>query len=57
MLEKMAATNHLTITEVVRLFFVEALPEPEQKLGTFERLPPRPRRFDCQKKVPPSQAF
>ena len=44
-LEKIAATNHLAVTEVVRLFLVQALPEPEWKLGTLEVSPARQRRF------------
>jgi hypothetical protein len=35
MLEIIAATNHLTITDVVRLFLIEALPEPEWELWKF----------------------
>jgi hypothetical protein len=34
MLEKIAAINHLTVTNVVRLLLVEALPEEGSKLGT-----------------------
>lgn len=44
MLEKIAATNHLAIAEVVRLFLLEALPEGEWKLGTLEVSPASPRR-------------
>ena len=39
-LEKIAAINHLTVAEVVRLFLVQALPEMDWKLGTLERSPP-----------------
>jgi hypothetical protein len=45
MLEKIAATNHLTIADVVRLFLVEALPKPEWKVGTLEVSPASQRRF------------
>jgi hypothetical protein len=45
MLEKIAATNDLTIADVVRLFLVEALPESEWKLGTLEVSPASQRRF------------
>ena len=38
-LEKIAAINHLTIAEVVRLFLVQALPEAEWKLGTLNSRP------------------
>jgi hypothetical protein len=40
-LEEIAAINHLTVAEVVRLFLVQALPETDWKLGTLE-LSPRP---------------
>ena len=36
MLEKIAAANDLTIADVVRLFLIEALPEPHWKLGNWE---------------------
>jgi hypothetical protein len=36
MLEKIAATNDFTIGDVVRLFLIEALPEPHWKLGTLD---------------------
>ena len=35
-LEKIAATNHLAVADVVRLFLLQALPEEEWKLGTLE---------------------
>jgi hypothetical protein len=38
-LEKIAAINHLTVAEVVRLFLVQALPESDWKLGTLELSP------------------
>jgi hypothetical protein len=34
MLEKIAAVNHLTVADVVRLFLVQALSEWERKLLT-----------------------
>lgn len=34
-LEKIAAINHLTVVEVVRLFLVQALPETDWKLETL----------------------
>jgi hypothetical protein len=45
MLEKIAATNDLSIADVVRLFLVEALPEGEWELGTSELSSARQRRF------------
>jgi hypothetical protein len=39
MLEKIAATNHLAVADVVRLFLRQALPEDERKLGTLELSP------------------
>jgi hypothetical protein len=42
-LEEIAATNHLAIEEVVRLFLLEGLPEGEWKLETLERSPGSPR--------------
>ena len=39
-LEKIAAINHLTVADVVRLFLLEALPEEGSKLGTLELHPP-----------------
>jgi hypothetical protein len=38
-LEKIAAINHLSVAEVVRLFLAQALPEADWKLGTLERSP------------------
>jgi hypothetical protein len=45
MLEIIAATNHLAISDVVWLFLVPALPEREWKLGTLELSPASSRRF------------
>jgi hypothetical protein len=45
MLEEIAATNHLAIAKVVRLFLLEGLPEGERKLETLERSLGSPRRF------------
>jgi hypothetical protein len=36
MLEKIAATNHLAVAEVVRLLLVEALPKGKWNLGALE---------------------
>jgi hypothetical protein len=45
MLEKIAATNHLAIADVVRLFLVQALPELEWKLEALEVSSASQRRF------------
>jgi hypothetical protein len=45
-LEKIAAINHLTVAEVVRLFLVQALPETDWKLGTLELSPAQSRRLN-----------
>ena len=52
-LEKIAATNHLAIVDVVRLFLVQALPEREWKLGTFELSRANPRRFTYENRTLP----
>jgi len=43
-LEKIAAINHLTVADVVRLFLLEALPEEGSKLGTLELSPTHEKR-------------
>jgi hypothetical protein len=43
-LEKIAAINHLTVAEVIRLCLEQALPETDWKLGTLELS--RPNRVD-----------
>jgi hypothetical protein len=50
-LEKIAAMNHLTVAEVVRLFLVQALPETDWKLGTLELSPAESRRFNDEKRT------
>jgi len=52
-LEKIAAINHLTVAEVVRLFLVQALPETDWKLGTLELWPAQSRRFNDEKRTRP----
>jgi hypothetical protein len=53
MLEKIAATNHLAIADVVRLFLVQALPEGESKLGNLELSRASPRRFPYENRTLP----
>ena len=53
MLEIIAATNHLAIADVVRLFLVQALPEGEWKLGTLELSRASPRRFPYDNRTQP----
>jgi hypothetical protein len=45
MLEKIAATSHLAVSEVVRLFLVEALPKGKWNLGALEVSSASLRRF------------
>jgi hypothetical protein len=45
MLEKIAATNHLALAEVVRLLLVEALPKGKWNLGALEVSSASLRRF------------
>jgi hypothetical protein len=53
MLEKIAATNDLTIEDVVRLFLIEALPEGKCKLGTLELSRASPCRFPYENRTLP----
>jgi hypothetical protein len=52
MLEEIAATNHLAVEDVVRLFLLEALLELERKLGPSELSPASPRRFTHKRTLP-----
>jgi hypothetical protein len=52
MLEKIAATNHLAIADVVRPFFVQALPEGEWT-GTLELSRASPRRSSYENRTLP----
>jgi hypothetical protein len=52
-LEKIAAKNHLTVAEVVRLFLVQALPDTDWKLGTLELSRSESRRFNDENRTRP----
>jgi hypothetical protein len=52
LLEQIAAANHLTIADVVRLFLVEALPKGEST-GTLELSRASPRGFPYDNKTLP----
>jgi hypothetical protein len=52
-LEKIAALNHLAVTEVVRLFLVQALPKADWKFGTLKLSPAQSRRSSGEKKTRP----
>jgi hypothetical protein len=56
MLEKIAAINHLSVADVVRLFLAEALAEGGSKLGTLNLSTASPRPFTYQNKALPARA-
>jgi hypothetical protein len=55
-LEKIAAINHLSVADVVRLFLAEALAERGSKLGTLKLSTASPRPFTYQGKALPARA-